>query len=65
MLSLVDVAAHYTYYKNEDGDDVIQNGLFLAAIRNNVGVAQQLIKAGCPLDEKDLDVSSSCRFFQS
>lgn len=55
MLDLVDVAA--CCHRNRQGEDVNQNGLHLAAFHNDVSVAKQLIKAGCPLEEKDMDVS--------
>lgn len=57
MISLVEIKACCHRNKRE-GEDVRQNGLHIAAIRNDVHVTRQLIKAGCPLEETDLKVRS-------
>ena len=54
---LVDVKV-CCHTNKQDGEAVRQNGLHMAAIHNDVDVAKQLIKAGCPLDVQDLNVSS-------
>ena len=55
LSSWVDVEA---CCKRRDGEVTNQNGLHLAAIHNDTGVAvfEQLVKAGCPLNVLDSKV---------